>query len=443
MGKVSLPVLKELEHQARQNLSTTNFMGAFAKTLSSCNSTQEKCQHSLKSSFKKVKSQIHRGANPEKAARRGYKEACEYLEIWNKTILIQQRALACLRKSLAHILQRELYTMGNTGLLRREAEMTLLQPQLGDTRRQELRNSPFWPPSLFNSQLVKEGEDFLLKKVPLKMLRILDPIKTSPFMVPTIRKEVLTGNTPMGATPLKAVTNRFPQVGGNQIFDPILGDKDVETPPPNDSSKASLSPPVGGHLHSFRRDWKINKCSASILNIITNGYVLRFISKPKLVRAPLIHSGYKALHKEQALSSCIQSFLSKNAIERVENVKSLGFYSRLFLVSKPHQSWRPVIDLSRLNTFLLVERFQNGNSRASLIPGEWVSSIDLSDAYLHIPIHPNSRKCLRFCHRSQVFQFTSLPFRLATDPQVFTTIVKEVKLMTLTKGIRLHQYLDD
>ena len=56
--------------------------------------------------------------------------------------------------------------------------------------------------------------------------------------------------------------------------------------------------------------------------------------------------------------------------------------------------------------------------RASLIPGEWVLSIDLSDAYLHIPIHPNSRKYLRFCHKSQVFQFTSLPFGLATVPQV-------------------------
>ena len=42
--------------------------------------------------------------------------------------------------------------------------MTLLQPHLGDMRRQELRNSPFWPSSLFKSQLVKEGEDFLLKK---------------------------------------------------------------------------------------------------------------------------------------------------------------------------------------------------------------------------------------------------------------------------------------
>ena len=99
----------------------------------------------------------------------------------------------------------KLYTMGNTGLLRREAEMTLLQPHLGDSRRQELRNSPFWPSPLFKSQLVKDGEEFLLKKSPLKNHRILDPIKTSPFMVPTIRKEAPTGNAPVGATPHKAV----------------------------------------------------------------------------------------------------------------------------------------------------------------------------------------------------------------------------------------------
>ena len=164
MGKVPLPILKELEHQARQNISTLNYTPAFAKTSSSCNVTLEKSQHSLKSTFKKVKFQIPKGANPEKAAKRGYQEACEYLDLWNKTILIQHRALTCLSKSLAHILQRELYSMGNTGLLRREAKITLLHPHLGETRCQELRNSPFWHSSLFQSQLVKEGQDFLLKK---------------------------------------------------------------------------------------------------------------------------------------------------------------------------------------------------------------------------------------------------------------------------------------
>ena len=152
MGKVPLQVLKELEHQARQNLSTINFTATFARTASSCNTVMEKCQHSIKATFKRVKSQIQKGANPKRAVTRGYDNACDYFEIMNKRILIQQRA--CLSKSVAHILQRELYTMGNIGLLRREAEMTLLQPHLGDSKRQELRNSPFWPSPLFKSQLV-------------------------------------------------------------------------------------------------------------------------------------------------------------------------------------------------------------------------------------------------------------------------------------------------
>ena len=124
----------------------------------------EKCLHRSKATFKTVKNQILKGADPERAVRRGYENACDYFELMNKRIFIQHRALACLSKSLAHILQRELYTMGNTGLLRRKAEMTLLQPHLGDSRHQELRNSPFWPTPLFKSQLVKDEEDFLLEK---------------------------------------------------------------------------------------------------------------------------------------------------------------------------------------------------------------------------------------------------------------------------------------
>ena len=228
MDQVPLQVLKELEHQARQNISTINF------TASACNTTMEKCQHSLKATFKRVKSQIQKGANLEKAARHGYKHACDYFEILNK------RALACLSKSVVYILQRELYTMGNTGLLRREAEMTLLQPHLGDSRRQELRNSPFWPTPLFRSQLVKYGEDFLFKKGTLEDSQGFGPYQNKPFRSPHHNKKRGSyRKCPMGATSPKAVTSHFPQVGGNRttedsevIFDPIQGDEGMVTPPP-------------------------------------------------------------------------------------------------------------------------------------------------------------------------------------------------------------------
>ena len=218
----------------------------------------------------------------------------------------------------------------------------------------------------------------------------------------------------------------------------------METPP-NYSFQASLSPPVGGRLHSFRRDWLTNKCS-DVLNIITNGYVLPFISKPNLFRAPLIQSDYKVLHKEFALSSCIQSLLSKNVVERVENVKSLRFYSHLFLLSKPHLRWRPVIDLSRLNTFLLVERFKMKNTKVhqGISDSRGMGVVDRPVRCLPSHSHPPKLKEV-----PKVFpQVTSVsvplsPFGLGTAPQVFTMIIKKVKLMALSKGIRLHQYLDD
>ena len=213
MSKVPLPILKELEHQARQNISTLNFTAAFAKTSSSCNATLEKCEPSLKSTFRKVKSQIQKGA-----AKQVYEQACEYLDIWNMTVLIQDRALICLSKSLVHILQRELYNIGNTGLLRRKAEMTFLQPHLGETRCQECRNSQFWHSSLFKSQLVKEGEDFLLKKGTPKDSQGFRPYQNKPFCGPHNKKRGSYRKRPYGGNSSQSSNQSFSSGRGKPNF---------------------------------------------------------------------------------------------------------------------------------------------------------------------------------------------------------------------------------
>ena len=211
IGKVPLPLHKELEHQARQNISTLNFTAAFAKTSSSCNATLEKCQHTLTSTFKRVKSQIQKGANPEKAAKHGYEQACEYLDIWNKTVLIQHRALTCLSKSLAHILQ--LYTMDNTGLLRREAEITLLQPQLWETRRQEL--------AFLALILVKvstsEGRRLSSKKAFLKT-QGFEPYQNKPFCGSHNKKRGSYRKRPYGGNSSQSSNQSFSSGRGKQNF---------------------------------------------------------------------------------------------------------------------------------------------------------------------------------------------------------------------------------
>ena len=81
--------------------------------------------------------------------------------------------------------------------------------------------------------------------------------------------------------------------------------------------------------------------------------------------------------------------------------------------------------------------------RASLQAGEWVASIDLTDAYFHVPIHPKFQKYLCFHIQGQAHQFRALPFGIATAPLESTHVVKEVKFVALSQGVRIHQYLDD
>jgi hypothetical protein len=111
----------------------------------------------------------------------------------------------------------------------------------------------------------------------------------------------------------------------------------------------------------------------------------------------------------------------------VEDHSSPGFYSHVFLVSKKSGEWRLIIDLSRLNRFLAVPRFKMETTRSvamAIQPKDWTVSLDLRDAYFHIPMHPNYQHFLRFTHEGKVYQFQALLFGLASAPLIFTTVIK-------------------
>ena len=74
---------------------------------------------------------------------------------------------------------------------------------------------------------------------------------------------------------------------------------------------------------------------------------------------------------------------------------------------------------------------------------DWAFSLDLTDAYLHVPIHPRSRKYLRFTLGGRVYQFKALPFGLSTSPFVFTLLMKVIATFLRKRAITLHPYLDD
>ena len=70
-------------------------------------------------------------------------------------------------------------------------------------------------------------------------------------------------------------------------------------------------------------------------------------------------------------------------------------------------------------------------------------SLDLKEAYLQVPMHPESRKFLRFMACGKVYQFKVFCFGLSTAPQVFTRVMAPVSAFLHSSGIRLRRYLDD
>ena len=87
----------------------------------------------------------------------------------------------------------------------------------------------------------------------------------------------------------------------------------------------------------------------------SGGLELQFKQLPPLSESPIPFSVSSDPHKRLRLSEEVSVLLQRAAIEQVPT-SSLGpgFYSRLFLVPKKKGGMRPVIDLSILNTYLVV-----------------------------------------------------------------------------------------
>ena len=209
---------------------------------------------------------------------------------------------------------------------------------------------------------------------------------------------------------------------------------------------AAKTLPVGSRLRNFWQTWLDLGAGPKIIQILREGYTLPFRIRPNLTRSPTVVSRYVNPHRNSYLLEALHQLIDKNAVELVHNQTSLGFFNRLFLVPKPNNKWRPILDLSNLNLFLKVGKFKMETPetiRTSLQQGEWVTSVDFKDAYFHIPIQEQSRKYLRFHIQGWTYKFKALPFGLSTAPMEFTVLAKEVKLMAIHRGIRIHQYLDD
>ena len=206
--------------------------------------------------------------------------------------------------------------------------------------------------------------------------------------------------------------------------------------------------PVGGRISRFLHAWQQYTSDPFVLSVVACGYGLTFsdLGPPPLSTTPVEFPGDRSSAGRARLLEAVGKLLEKGAIETVDDPSTPGFYSRLFLVPKKDGGWRPVIDLKALNQHLLKESFKMetpASIAAAMRPGEWTTSIDLKDAYFHVPMALSSRKFLRFVVEGTTYQFRALPFGLSPAPMVFTRVMGIVTSYAHRRAIRLHLYLDD
>ena len=192
--------------------------------------------------------------------------------------------------------------------------------------------------------------------------------------------------------------------------------------------------------------WSDKGADPWVVEVLRWGYRIPFRVVPTLSKEPIPFPSYgPSSIRGKALDADLLSLVEKGAVE-LAPLPSPGYYSRLFVVMKASGSWRPVIDLSSLNLKVLKTPFKMETLQSVLLSvqrGGWMVSLDLKDTYLQVPIHPDSRKYLKFVVSGQVYQFKALCFGLSTAPQVFTRVMAPVSVILHRAGIRIRRYLDD
>lgn len=201
-----------------------------------------------------------------------------------------------------------------------------------------------------------------------------------------------------------------------------------------------------GPLSLHMENWAACTRSRWVLRTIEKGYRLQFrIVPPHFNGMVFSHAPGESAN---ILLEEISTLREKGAIRVVppEEAHS-GFYSRYFLVPKKGgRGLRAILDLRALNRHLRKYRFRM-LTHASLLrfvrAGDWFTSVDLRDAYFHIPVYPPHWKYLRFAFQGTAYEFVVLPFGLSLSPRVFVKCTEAAVAPLRERGIRVATYIDD
>jgi hypothetical protein len=116
----------------------------------------------------------------------------------------------------------------------------------------------------------------------------------------------------------------------------------------------------------------------------------------------------------------------------------------MFLVPKNGGTFRAVVDYRALNKCIEVESFPLPDIHSAFhwfAKAKYFTTLDLNQAYYHIPLSAAAKQYTAFCTDWNLYQYTRVPFGLATGAQVLTKLLDMV--FQDIKFVYIYHYLDD
>lgn len=145
------------------------------------------------------------------------------------------------------------------------------------------------------------------------------------------------------------------------------------------------------------------------------------------------------------MDEAIFTLADKHVIEH-STEEPYQFVSNVFMVPKQNGKVRIILDLSRFNEAVEKVHFKMDNLHTAtnlIVPGVFMTSVDLQDAYFTFPIAKEFRRYIKFRWNSQLWQFIGLPMGITCAPRYFTKLMAPVFAYLRKEGFQGFPYLDD
>lgn len=201
--------------------------------------------------------------------------------------------------------------------------------------------------------------------------------------------------------------------------------------------------PLSEHYWEWQRSCTL---SSWLSRTLEKGYAIQFYRTPPPFSG-VVETVMKTPEKVAALVKEITELLAKEAVTVVpQEQRNSGLYSPYFLVPKKTGGMRPILDLRTLNESVAKRPFRMLTTKRLLEcihNRDFCVSIDLKDAYFHVPVLPRHRKFLRFAFQGVAYEYARMPFGYALAPRTFSKCVETALEPLRRQGIRLLAYLDD